>query len=454
MFNKTRLVLLVAILSAAAGAVVFKTPSVLFLLGTLIAAPVLASAVGKWMSRGLRVSRQMPLVGTVGDELRARITVRNSGMIPALLVHACGRGPAETPRAARWRRQKSERVITFPAETDAFFEVVGEDELIVPILMPGASFAGEVAWKLKRRGLIDWPGARAGTVDPIALSDVLTARDAPTELLILPRPLGIRRLSLGGGSSSAQPLQRVTAAADAAEIHGVRPYQPGEGGRRIHWRATARTGQLHVIEWEEETAADLTILLDVGASLVCGRAGEDTLEQGITAAASVAAFLLERGQRARIFWWADAVAAPGDGPRLMRVEARHQTGLTQILTALAKIVPCQNAQATLSALGQRTAPEVGDESALLIGSDWANWEAALAPWRRGHFRAGVNGLAFEAASFAQSELDGFTLRAGAAVTATMQRLEASKARPKPALPAGVRRVARGGSLVDALEKEF
>lgn len=454
MLNKTRLVLLVAIMSAAAGAVVFKTPSVLFLLATLIAAPALASAIGQWMSRGLRVSRQMPLVGTVGDELRARVTVRNSGPIPALLVHAQGRGTGEKPRRAPWRRRKIEPNVA-PLDqfgTAPFFEVVGEDDLMVPILMPGASFSGEVAWKLTRRGLVDWPGARAGTVDPIALSDALAARGAPAQLLILPRPLGLRRLSLGGGSPSAQPLQRVTAAADAAEVHGVRPYQPGEGGRRIHWRATARTGELHVIEWEEETASDLTILLDVQARFIVGRAGDDTLEHAITAAASVAAFLLECGQRARIFWWADDVAA--SGPRLMRVEARHQAGLTQILTALAKIGPCHNNEATLSALGQSVQRETGEESALLLGSDEAAWNAALAPWKRGRVRASVNGLAFEAASFEDAQSEGFILRAGAAVTATMQRVEASKARSKAALPADVRRVKRSDSLVDALEKEF
>ena len=454
MLNRTRLVLLVAILSAAAGAVVFKTPSVLFLLGTLVAAPLLASAMGKWMSRGLRVSRQMPLVGTVGDELRARVTVRNSGLVPALLVHARGRGWDEKPRRARWlwRARNFERALAPQPKASEFFEVVGEDDLMVPILMPGASFTGEVSWKLRRRGLVDWPGARAGTVDPIGLSDVLAARGAPAQLLILPRPLKLRRLSLGGGSSSAQPLQRVTVAADAAEVHGVRPYQPGEGGRRIHWRATARTGELHVIEWEEETAADLTILLDTGANLVFGAAGDDTLEHGITAAASVAAFLLERGQRARVFWWQDDVAAVAGAPRLMRIDARHQTGLTQILTALAKIVPCQNAGATLAALGERVQRDVGDESALLIGSDQCAWDAALAPWKRG--RAGVGGLAFEATSFEESAREGFTLHAGSAVRATLQRAQTSKARPKPVLPAGVRRIKRASSLVDALEKEF
>ncbi len=450
MLNKARLVLLVAILSAAAGAVVFKTPSVLFLLATLIAAPVLAGAIGRWMSRGLRVSRQMPLVGTVGDQLRARVTVRNNGPIPALLIHAHGRGADESPRNAWGRRQKNRALPV--AGAPAFFEVVGEDELIVPILMPSASFTGEVAWKLIRRGLVNWPGARAGTVDPIALSDSLLARGAPAELLILPRPLGLRHLSLGGGSPSTQPLQRVTAAADAAEVHGVRPYQPGEGGRRIHWRATARTGELHVIEWEEETASDLTILLDAHARFVVGHAPSDTLEHSITAAASVAAYLLERGQRVRIFWWADEVGE--SGPRLMRVEARHQAALTLVLTALAKIVPCYDEGATLSALGARVQRETGDESALLLGSDSAAWNEAMAPWQRGRIRAETHGLAFESASFEDAARDAFTLRAGAAVTATMQRVEPSKARLKPPLPDGVRRVKRTDSLVDALEKQF
>ena len=469
LLNKTRLVLLVAILSAAAGAVVFKTPSVLFLLATLIAAPILASAMGKWMSRGLRVSRQMPVVGSVGDQLRARLIVRNSGLIPALLVHAQGRGVPEKPRRASWRRGsvRARRGAAHEDEKAPFFEVAGESELVVPILMPGASFSGEVAWTLLRRGLYAWPGARAGTFDPIALSDALPARSAPAELLILPRPLKLRRLQLGGGSPSTQPLRRAAASVDASEVHGVRPYQPGEGGRRIHWRATARTGELHVIEWEEETAADLTVLIDTHAPSIAGAAHDDSLELSIIAAASVAAFLLERGQRARIFWWADETennaSASADasgqmagvgGARLMRVEARHQAGLTLVLTALAQIEVCHCTGATLSALSARVQRATGDEGALLLGSDEAAWEQALAPWHSTRHSGGAHGLAFESASWNEPRNPGFTLRAGGGVTATMQRVDASKARPQPQLPARVRRLKRSDSLVDALEKNF
>ena len=450
--NKNRLVLFVAILTATVGALVFKTPAALFLLATLICAPILASAIGRLMSRGLRVSRQMPTVASVGDELRARLTVRNVGPLPALLVCAQGRGADEPMGRAPWRQSKVEARLGDASEP--FYEVVGEAELVVPILMSGQSFSGEIAWKLTRRGVYAWPGARVGTRDPVALSEPRCAWGAPAELTVWPRPLKLRRLHLSGSSPSARPLRRATASAETAEVHGVRPYQPGEGGRRIHWRATARTGQLHVVEWEEEAAADLTILLDVQAALIAGTPGQDSLEMAITSAASVAAFTLENGQRARIFWWANDPANADGAARLMRTESRHQAGLAHMLTDLAGIVPCHHSSATLPALSARVQRETGDEGALLLASDRANWNASLAPWLGGRGQVGARGLAFEAASFESADNAGFALRVGGAARATLQRASASKTAIKPPLPASVHRIKRDDSLVETLERNF
>lgn len=54
-------------------------------------------------------------------------------------------------------------------------------------------------------------------------------------------------------------------------VRGVRPYLPGDPMRRIHWRATARTGDLVVKEVDETGAPRLTIALDMGGG---GAAGE------------------------------------------------------------------------------------------------------------------------------------------------------------------------------------
>lgn len=54
-------------------------------------------------------------------------------------------------------------------------------------------------------------------------------------------------------------------------VRGVRGYVPGDPLRRIHWPATARTGELVVKEVEEPGAPRLIIALDLGGG---GEAGE------------------------------------------------------------------------------------------------------------------------------------------------------------------------------------
>ena len=49
---------------------------------------------------------------------------------------------------------------------------------------------------------------------------------------------------------------------DPTRINGVRPYQDGDPLNRIHWRATARIGQLQSKSYEPSCVAGITILLD------------------------------------------------------------------------------------------------------------------------------------------------------------------------------------------------
>ncbi|HUQ64202.1 MAG TPA: DUF58 domain-containing protein [Acidimicrobiales bacterium] len=49
-------------------------------------------------------------------------------------------------------------------------------------------------------------------------------------------------------------------------VRGVRPYVRGDALRRVHWPATARTGDLMVMEVEEPVAPRLLIVLSLGAN--------------------------------------------------------------------------------------------------------------------------------------------------------------------------------------------
>src|SRR5438552_3227765 len=46
-------------------------------------------------------------------------------------------------------------------------------------------------------------------------------------------------------------------------VSTIRDYQPGDSFNRIHWRSTARTGQLMVKEFELDPTAEVYLVLDM-----------------------------------------------------------------------------------------------------------------------------------------------------------------------------------------------
>lgn len=95
---------------------------------------------------------------------------------------------------------------------------------------------------------------------------------------------------------------------DPTRLAGVRYYQRGDPLNRIHWRATARTGELHSRVYEHSTLIGANIVLDLhqpsweaSAERQGGLGGGtndwfDNSEFAITAAASLAAFIIEQKQ--------------------------------------------------------------------------------------------------------------------------------------------------------------
>ncbi len=68
----------------------------------------------------------------------------------------------------------------------------------------------------------------------------------------------------------------------------VRPWAPGDSMNRIHWKSTARQGEILVKEFDLETTADAWIVLDLQRDIQTGRGDESTVEASIRVAASIA----------------------------------------------------------------------------------------------------------------------------------------------------------------------
>jgi uncharacterized protein (DUF58 family) len=81
----------------------------------------------------------------------------------------------------------------------------------------------------------------------------------------------------------------------AADDVLIREYRQGDDVRRVHWRSTARTGDLMVRREERSWDPSATVLIDNRASAYARRTPDDRLEWVVSAAASIAVHLLADG---------------------------------------------------------------------------------------------------------------------------------------------------------------
>jgi uncharacterized protein (DUF58 family) len=82
---------------------------------------------------------------------------------------------------------------------------------------------------------------------------------------------------------------------EGGDLAGVRPFVPGDRLRRINWRVTGRTGELHVTATYSDRDTEVLLMLDSTQDL--GRAPESCLDVGVRAAAAIAEHYLRAGDR-------------------------------------------------------------------------------------------------------------------------------------------------------------
>ena len=109
----------------------------------------------------------------------------------------------------------------------------------------------------------------------------------PDYVTVFPKVIPLGSYSL----ASRRPLGEIRMShklfEDPTRISGVRPYAAGDSIRRVHWRATARTGVLHSKTYEPSCVAGVTVLLDFHILSYPDNGEPHRSELAITAAASV-----------------------------------------------------------------------------------------------------------------------------------------------------------------------
>jgi uncharacterized repeat protein (TIGR01451 family) len=120
---------------------------------------------------------------------------------------------------------------------------------------------------------------------------------APHFVLVYPRFVPL----VGYDLASRRPVGEVRLThrlfEDPTRIAGVRPYEAGDPLNRIHWRATASTGQLHAKVYEPSTIAGATLVLDFHEAGYPTQGEPYRSELAVTAATSLAHALYQLGQQ-------------------------------------------------------------------------------------------------------------------------------------------------------------
>jgi uncharacterized protein (DUF58 family) len=149
----------------------------------------------------------------------------------------------------------------------------------------GCICRGEVV--LPRRGWYDFGPLVAASGYPFGLVRRRVILREGMRVLVLPRPGKLvrdrLRHQLRGVDPHGERVRRRGWRDEAAqaEVHGLRTFRPGDSPRLIHWRTSARRGELMVREMEDVPGDDLVLVLDTEAPAA------ESFEEAVRLAATV-----------------------------------------------------------------------------------------------------------------------------------------------------------------------
>jgi uncharacterized protein (DUF58 family) len=143
------------------------------------------------------------------------------------------------------------------------------------------------------RGRYVFEESAAVIEDPLGLDRVELELAAPGAVLVYPRLVELDRLFSESGAAAHDGRQLLLRRPAGFDLHSVREYEQGESLRRVHWRSTAKRGQLMVKELEDAPRDEVAVVLDADPAAVVG----ESFDVQVRAAGSILLAHARRGRR-------------------------------------------------------------------------------------------------------------------------------------------------------------
>mgnify|MGYP000904130408 CR=1 FL=1 len=156
-------------------------------------------------------------------------------------------------------------------------------EFGVPLLRAGQSVSEPLEVPALPRGIVRVGPVTTVRSDPIGLLRREHAFDDVHDLYVHPRTVGLPSTSAGLVRDLEGNATRRLVDADMS-FHAIREYVPGDSRRQIHWKSTAKTGQLMVRQYEESRRSRMAVVLGAATPEFLDA---DEYELAVSAAASL-----------------------------------------------------------------------------------------------------------------------------------------------------------------------
>ncbi|MEU8226452.1 DUF58 domain-containing protein [Kribbella sp. NPDC048915] len=238
--------------------------------GILLAAlPVVAALVVGRTRLRLQVRRSLaPDQVPVGAPATVELALSNQGRMPAGLLLLEDRIPyvlGHRPRfvvdrvSPNWRR-----TVTYTVKSDV-------------------------------RGMFQVGPLMLTVADPFGLVETTRTFTRSQHLLVTPRVYKLPEVRLGADRAGSGENRPRAIASAGEEDATVREYRDGDDLRRVHWRSTARRGELMVRREEQPWQSRCSLFLDARTISHHGHGPSSSLEWAVSAAASIGIDRTRRG---------------------------------------------------------------------------------------------------------------------------------------------------------------
>lgn len=286
-----------------AGAI--NAPHLYYMAAILLTLPGVSYALGFFSLRNLNFRREPPAVAWAGENGELIYAVENPTRIPRYFLSCRETLPD-------WIEPLSENPPIFNVSPEATARVV------CPV-----HFA--------RRGVYSLSHFESVAIDPLGVFAFGQSHPGEGEIVVYPLPEQMKTWKMSGADKYGwQEFTVVALRGNSVDPDGVRQHVPGDPLRRIHWRQTARTGRLSVIEFEDPQSIQVQMILDRRKGRNFGKDAETTFEYAVRFCASIAYQMAQQNAAVRLLNTLDTANETA-------VNARGEMQFMRILDALARV---------------------------------------------------------------------------------------------------------------------